>query len=57
LELDFKRYWEEFRSSSSEKVLACLLLLLLLFYIYTIVPALLEQKSFINGFFVCAGRL
>ncbi|KAK7244824.1 hypothetical protein RIF29_39651 [Crotalaria pallida] len=23
LELDFKRYWEEFRSSSSEKLLSC----------------------------------
>jgi hypothetical protein len=38
LELDFKRYWEEFRSPSTEKVLACqyvcLLILLLLFYVH-----------------------
>jgi hypothetical protein len=45
LELDFKRYWEEFRSSSSEKVLACLLVLLLLLYVPSFQPYLNTNHS------------
>lgn len=49
LELDFKRYWEEFRSSSLEKVLACLYMAIfgLLFCVLV-----LQAESFVNDFFI-----
>jgi hypothetical protein len=55
LELDFKRYWEEFWFIQLGKG-SCLFTYTSATLLCTIVPALLEQKPFINGFFVY-GRL